>query len=299
MKILVLGATGNLGRITTSLLASKYPDIGLRLASHREEGRAALRETYPGAEVIDADWYRPKTLEPAFRDVDKALMVTPDFVTDEHQATGNIIEAIGSAGGIAQLVRFIAIPPGFSADQLAHEQLAARGGAAMHSVAKPLLDASGLPVTYVNAAAWLMFNLAWFMAASIKTSRRLIMPAAADFPRHWVSENDVVEVFAKILSDRGKRHVGREYLLTGRGRNTFAQLAGLIGEVLGEPVTYVDGDSELRGMMGDLFPAVMTYLAHEAAEYRNVPETNTIEELLGRPQTSLRQYLEWNRTLFA
>jgi uncharacterized protein YbjT (DUF2867 family) len=299
MKILILGATGNLNRLATALLAGRNPDTQLRLASHREEGRASLRETFPGADVVDADWYQPSSLGAAFQGIDKALMVTPDFLTDEQQATRNVIDAIRSVGGIRQLVRFIAIPPGFVAADLTPEQLATRCGAALHCVAKRMLDASGLPVTYVNAASWIMFNLPWFMASEVKSSRRLIMPSQADAPRQWLSENDIAEVFAKILTDPAARHIGREYLLTGHGRFTFPEVAALIGEVLGEPVTYVDDASELRKSMGDLFPALMTYFTHETLAYRRVPETHTIEELLGHPQITLRQYIEQNRGLFA
>ena len=298
MKVLILGATGNLGRLASIALTDRYPHVQLRLTSHREEGRQSLRAAFPQAEVVEADWYDEPSLLQAVRGVDKVLMVTPDFVTDENRATPNLIRAIKDAGSVSQLVRFIAIPPGFSSKDLTAEQVATRCGAALHTIAKPLLDGSGLPVTYVNAACWIMFNLPWFMAEDVKADRHLLMPAEADAARQWIAETDIAEVFAKILADDAALHVAREYLLTGSRRYTFAQVASLVSEVLGEKVTYVDDDSGVRRAMGDQFPKLMTYFTHETQAYATVPVTHTIEKLLGRPQVTLKQYILSNREAF-
>jgi NAD(P)H dehydrogenase (quinone) len=298
MRILIIGATGNLGRLTASVLAAEHPALKLRLTSHREEGRASLRDAFPNAEVISADWNHEATLRPAIAGVDKILMVTPDFATDESIVTPNMIRAIQAAGGVSQLLRFIAIPPGLTVNDLTPDQLATRCGAALHVVAKPLLDASGLPVTYVNAACWIMFNLPWFMAEDVKASRRLLMPSAADAARQWVSEADIAAVFAKILSDDAARHVGREYLLSGNRRYTFAQVASLLGEAINEKVIYVDDDAGVRRAMGENFPILMTYFSHETQAYSGVPATNTIETLLGRPQITLPDYIAQNKSAF-
>jgi uncharacterized protein YbjT (DUF2867 family) len=298
MRITLLGATGNLARLTATQLSQRNPAIQLRLTSHRIEGRATLREAFPHAEVVAADWYDEATLRDAVAGADSVLMVTPDFSTDEYVVTPNLIRAIKSSSGIKQLVRFIAIPPGLTADDLTLSQRATRCGAALHTIAKPLLDASGLPVTYVNCACWIMFNLPWFMAEEVKLSRSLSMPSVADAARHWVSETDIAAVLAKVLSEDASGHVGREYLLSAERRYTFAQVAALLSEVLGEKVVHIDDDIGVRRAMGGNFPALMTYFTHETQAYSCVPATRTIEELLGRPQVTLREYIEENKGLF-
>jgi NAD(P)H dehydrogenase (quinone) len=299
MKILIIGATGNLGALTAAALTAQHPYVELRLTSHRPEGRRRLRDSFPQAEVIDADWYQPNSLVAAVRGIDKVLVVTPDFTTDEYAATPNLIHALRVAGGGAQVVRLIALPPGFTIDQLTPAQLATCCGAAQHVVAKPLLDASELPVTYVNVAAWIMFNLPWFLAPEIRSSRRLMMPAAADAARQWVAENDVADVFVKILSEPASQHVGREYLLTTPDRRySFPEVAALIGELTGQPITYVDDEAGLRASMGDVLPKLMEYFSHETHAYASVPATRTVEELLARPQLTLRQYIERHLDLF-
>lgn len=298
MRILLLGATGNLARMTATLIAGQLPAGVLRLTSHRATGRDELRAAFPEAEVMTADWQDEASLRKAVEGVDKLLMVTPDFYTDESTATPNLIRAVKDAGGTCEIVRFIAIPPGFTAAQLSPEQLATRCGAALHVVAKPLLDASGLRVTYVNAACWIMFNLRWFLAEDVKATRRLLMPAVADAARHWVSEGDIAAVLAKVLVDPPGVHAGREYLLTGATRYTFRDLAALLSGQVGELVAYVDDDSTLRRVMGEGFPALMTYFTHETVAYRDVPSVDTVATLLGREQVSLPAYIAANIDLF-
>lgn len=297
-KVLILGATGNIGGLTAQALAIKYPDVNLRLTSSRDSGCDLLRAFHPQAEVFKVDWYDPGTLPAAFKGVDKVFIVSPDFYTDESIVTPNLINAIKEAASISQVLRFISLPPGLTAEQLEPEILATHCGANLSVIAKPLFDASGLPMTYLNAASWLMFNVAWFLAAEIKEKRRLAMPVGTHASRLWLSENDVAAAAAKILATDVSAHVGQEYLVTGTERIDFAELAELVSEVIGEKVAFVDDDKPLRAATGESFELLMTYFRHETRDYANVPVTNTLEQLIGRPPLSLRDYLAANRELF-
>jgi uncharacterized protein YbjT (DUF2867 family) len=298
-KILILGATGNLGGLTAQALLTHRPAASIRLISSRAAGCSGLRERFPQCEIAQADWYDTPSLSAATAGVDRVFVVTPDFATDESMVTPNIIRAVRAAGTVRQVVRLIAIPPGLTQADLSAEVRATLIGAAIHTVAKPLLDASGLPLTYVNVPCWIMFNLPWFLAEDVKSRRRIAMPAKSDAARLWVSEADIAAVAAKVLSDRAEEHTGQEYRLTGDRRYTFAQLAELLSVVLGERVTYVDEDASLRRIMGEHFPALMTYFSHETRDYLSVPVTDTIRRLLGRPPVALQEYIEANRALFS
>lgn len=299
IKTLILGATGNLGSATAKAVTADYPGVALRLASSRAEGCEKLRVCFPDAEIVQADWYDPVSLLEAVTGVDKVFIVTPDFTTDELVVTPNIINAIKRAGGVLQVIRFIAIPPGLTSADLAPEFLATRAGANLHTLAKPLLDESGLPMTYINAACWIMFNLPWFVGADVSSHREVVMPAITDAPRLHLSELDIASVAAKIIADDADKHMGQEYLITGSERIDYQQLTELLSEVLGETVTYVDSDRTLRANLGEHFDAVMTYFRHEVVAYSDVPVTDTVRQLTGRPTTTLREYLMLNKSLFA
>jgi uncharacterized protein YbjT (DUF2867 family) len=253
---------------------------------------------FPAAQVVQADWNDLDSLRPAMQGIDRVLIVTPDFSTDETIVTANIVAAARSSGRIQQLLRLIAIPPGLTAQKLSPAERATRCGAALHTVAKPILESSGLPVTFLNVPCWIMFNLPWFLAEDVKARQRLAMPAKSDAARLWVSEEDIAAVAARLLTDPPDVHVGEEYRLTGAVRYTYAGLADLLSEVLGERILYVDDDSTLKRVMGERFDTLMTYFQHETRDYGCVPVSDTVSRLLGRPQVSLEGYLKANKQLF-
>lgn len=295
-RVLILGATGNIGALAANRLIRE--NVILRLVSSRESGVKSLRERFPTAEVLQADWYDPVSLKAAMRGVDRLLIVTPDFVTDETLVTPNIIDAVREADGVSQIVRLSAMPPGLKATDLSQEVLATRCGAAQHMVAKPLLDASGLPMTYLNVACWIMFNLSWYLAEPVKTKQQLLMPAVTDARRRWVSEEDIADVIARILTDKPAKHVGQDYLMTGAEQFDYKDVARLLSDVTGKTITYVDDDSMLRASMGDHFDAVMTYYTHESRDYLSVPASDAKLKIMGVSQTTLPEYLAQNLALF-
>jgi len=295
-RVLILGATGNIGALAASRLIRE--NVILRLVSSRESGAELLRERFPTAEVLQADWYDPVSLRAAMRGVDRLFIVTPDFVTDETVVTPNIIDAVQDAGGISQIVRLSAMPPGLEVTDVSQEVLATRCGAAQHMLAKPLLDASGLPITYLNVACWIMFNLSWYLAEPVKAKQQLLMPAVTDALRRWVSEEDIADVVTRILTDRPEDHVGQDYLMTGADQFDYKDVARLLSDVTGKTITYVDDDSMLRASMGDHFDAVMTYYTHESRDYVSVPASDAKLKILGVRQTTLPEYLAQNIAMF-
>lgn len=295
-KVLILGATGNIGALAADRLVRE--NVSLRLVSSRESGVKSLRERFPSAEVLQADWYDPASLKAAMRGVDRLFIVTPDFVTDETVVTPNIIDAVREAGSVSQIVRLTAMPPGLKAIDISREVLATRCGAAQHMVAKPLLDASGLPITYLNVACWIMFNLSWYLAEPVKTQQQLLMPAVTDARRRWVSEEDIADVIARILTDTPEDHIGQDYLMTGAEQFDYKDVAQLLSDVTGKTITYVDDDSMLKASMRDYFDTLMTYYTHESRDYLSVPASDAKLKILGVRQTTLSEYLAQNIAMF-
>jgi NAD(P)H dehydrogenase (quinone) len=288
-KTLILGATGRLSSLTADLLFKASPG-SLRLATSREAGLGGLRDRYPGAEVVQADWNERSSVVAAMEGVSRLLVVTPDWVTDENLVTANIIAAAKAAGSIELLVRLLAMPPQWTVADVSPEYLATGIGASHHMIARPLLDASGVPVCYVNVPAWYMSNLPWFAATEVRTNRRIVLPAATDAGRMWVSEDDIVAVFAKILTEPASRHVGQEYVLTSEPY-TWADVARIFSEQLGAPVAYVDGDTTIREVFGDRLDTLMFYMETESRMYAAVSHRETILQLLGRPQQTMGDYI--------
>ena len=70
-KVLILGATGNLGGLTAQALLAHQPAPRLRLVSSRAAGCSVLRERFPQCEIVEADWYDAASLSVAAAGVDR------------------------------------------------------------------------------------------------------------------------------------------------------------------------------------------------------------------------------------
>lgn len=296
-KTLIFGATGNLGGLTAGLLHGSSPDT-LRVSTSREPGLSRLERRFPNAEAVLCDWNDRASLVKALDGVSRLLVIPPDFMTNENRVTPNIIAAAREVGSVEQIVRFLGMPPTMTLEQTPPEYVATRCGAGLHVVAKHHLDASGLPVTYVNVPTWIMFNLALFVATDVKPRRRISMPAWSDSARMWVSERDIAQVFAHVLTDPVTDHVGREHVLTSPDRYTYADVAGIFSEVLDDDVTYVDDDSTLRASMGDAFEGMQTYLRCEHGTYDDLEHNPGITDLLGRSPQTLSEYINARKETF-
>ncbi|MBN3818731.1 NmrA family NAD(P)-binding protein [Paraburkholderia sp. Se-20369] len=294
-KVLILGATGNIAGIAAKLL-SENTEISLRLASSRAEGLAKLKEQYPQCEVVQADWHDVDSLKAAFQGVHRVMVNVPDFLTDETIVTPTIVAAARSTPSLEQLVRLIALDPDFCVSKMTKEWLATRGGSALSYVAKPILDASGLPVTYVNVVSWIGFNLIGMAAEDVKLHRR--MPFYADAPRSWLAEQDIAEIFAKILAEGPTRHLGQHYVITGPHKYWFNDVARMLSDEVGAEVKWIDTPDKLHELMGPLGDTAITYFQHEQKGWDKLPITNTAKELLGREPMSLREYIHLNREFF-
>lgn len=296
-KTLIFGATGNLGGQTAALLHEAAPET-LRVSTSREGGLRKLVRRFPEAEAVVCDWNDEASVVAALDGVSRVLVVPPDMMTDEYVVTPNIINAVRKVGTVEMVLRFIGMPPDLTLEQTPQEYLDTRCGAGLHVLAKHHLDASELPVAYVNVPAWIMFNLGLFVATGVKPQRQIVMPADTDSARMWVSEGDIATVLAKVLTDPVADHVGKEHLLTSPDRHTYGDVAGTFSEVLGETVTYVDDDSGLRSAMGEAFDTMRTYLSCERGSYDDLKHDPAITELLGRPQETLRDYIRTHQEAF-
>ncbi|WP_246688613.1 NmrA family NAD(P)-binding protein [Mesorhizobium sp. CU2] len=291
--ILILGATGNIAAPVARELAAK-DDVRLRLTSRSEAGRDKLRAEFPGAEIMSADWLDKTSLDRAFDGIHGALMVTPDF-TDEVTAVANVLAAAKGSPVFEHLVRLIAIPP-IAKEDMTEEWLRTNAGVAMHWMAMEAFRGTDIPITFVNVPTWTDFHLVTAGAQSVRERREL--PMKGDAARLWISEDDMGEVFAKILREGPKQHVGRTYVLTGPMRHRFGEIAEMISDEIGEKVTWVESDESFKLALGEHAEALTTYARYSSKHAEKQQHTKTLEELLGRAPTTLREYIARYRASF-
>jgi len=173
-----------------------------------------------------------------------------------------------------------------------------------HWLGEQALNWSGLPVVHVRATVFLQnfFFSAW-AAESIARDGTIRLPfgTARTSP---VDARDVAEVVAAILASPAA-HVGKVYELTGPRSQDMHAVAAEYSDALGRPVTYVDvpleqwREQELRrrDLPEHLFEHLLTMASlHAAGRYDRL--THDVESVIGRPATSIRDYVAQHADLF-
>ncbi|MGW0036509.1 NmrA family NAD(P)-binding protein [Gordonia sp. NPDC003376] len=304
-RVLVFGANNHIGGPCAELIARTSPTTSLRLVTSKPEVIPVLQAKFPGAEVVLADYLDLPSLVTAFDEVDGCFVVTPDFM-DEQTAMTNVVAAARHHGRLRHLVRLVADPIGMTLDRVPKALIEFDGGgtAVQHLKARAVLDSSGLPITYINNAAYFMDNFLTFFAAPIQLHRTLVVPRNRRMA--FLDTTDTGECAASILLSDNARHIGQIYHLdNGHDVMRFDEVAQLATEVLGVPIEYDGTDEAFERHCGDGLrayigsdDAVEYYLHYFQFEQDNETvwrKSDIVEYLTGRRARRLEEWLTAHR----
>ncbi len=119
-----------------------------------------------------------------------------------------------------------------------------------------------------------------------------------------VTAEDIARVVAGILDDP-EPHAGQCYVITGPKNMKPAEMAEVLAEVLGKPVTYVNLPiEEWRTILVEKvgFPEpLVAHLAAVAQDYQDgvfTGVTDVVERIGGRPPQSLADFVRANEREF-
>jgi uncharacterized protein YbjT (DUF2867 family) len=260
MRILVTGATANIGRmVVDELLDLGADDVR---AFTVDPARAALP---PGVDVVTGFFNRPDTVAAALDGVDR-MYLAPHIPT-----AAGVCRAAAEAG-----VRHIV-------------DLAGAKGQHWQAI-EDAVEACGVPFTHLEPGEFMANTTSW--AAQIRAGDE-VRDAWGDAAGAPIAQEDVAAVAARVLLS-GDHH-GRSYEMTGPETISRRQQVAAIGAELGRRLTYVEltGDAatahfrELMGEFGDWYLDGLAQLAEHPQSA--VP---TVAALLNRPAMN---YAEWVR----
>ena len=224
-QILVTGATGIVGgEVVRQLYARGTPPIAL---VHSADKAPALEGTC--AEVRVADLRDEAAVGVALGGVDKLFMLTP--VTPDQVAIGQTLVRLAADAGVQRIVKLSFI----GADREPGVLLSR-----WHREMERAIEDSGVPWTFVRPAGFMQM-MAGFYGATISAQGMFFMPCG-EAAVCKVDTRDVAAVATSALLDDGWE---RQALTpTGPEALTYHQLAALMAEASGRPVTYVDVPEE-------------------------------------------------------
>jgi uncharacterized protein YbjT (DUF2867 family) len=275
-KILVVGATGNVGSGVLEALVDRGADV--RGLAHSEEGAAAVREA--GAEAAVGELTSPGSLDGAFEGADAAFVVTRGMKNQVEMA-GNAVEAAKRAG-VGRIVRLSAFVPEPAQDTILGRQ---------HREIDELVERSGVPYTILRPTFWMQNIMG---AAQTVGADGVMYWPFGDGRAGMIDVRDVVDVASEALTSDG--HAGATYTLTGPASISMHDVATTLSGALGKPVAYVDvpvaaAVESMVGMgmpqfMADTFGELFVNFASNGADR----STEDVEKVTGHPARSIEQF---------
>ena len=152
------------------------------------------------------------------------------------------------------------------------------------------IRASGMEFTFLRDSFYLDF------LPALAGEDGVIRGPAGDGLVGAVARSDIAAVAVSVLQDLDS-HVGQTYNLTGREALTLSEAASIITEVTGKRTTYVEETLEeayesrasYNAPAWELDAWVSTYTAIAQGELALI--TGTVEDLVGQPALTLREFL--------
>jgi uncharacterized protein YbjT (DUF2867 family) len=281
--VLVTGATGRVGRVVVDLLVDA--GVPVRALTHRSEAAATLPDD---VEAVPGDLTVPDSLEAGLRGVDTVFLVW----TAPPATAAAVVERLATH---VRRVVFLSAP-----HQTPHPFFQQPNPmAVLYADIERLLAAAGLETTFIRPGMFASNALFWW-APTIRAGHALRWPygGAETAP---VDDRDVAAVAARTLYQDG--HAGGDHVLTGPESLSQEEQVGIIGDVLGRPVTFeeLSPDEFRRETEGGWpRPAVdMLLAAWGATMGRPAYMTSTVSDILGSPPRSFRQWVTDHAAAFS
>jgi uncharacterized protein YbjT (DUF2867 family) len=267
-KILVIGATGNIGRHVVT---------GLRERGAAVRALSRNPRLPDGVEAAQGDLTRPDSLHSALSGVDTVFLLWPFLSSD---GAREVVDVIAGHARRVVYVSALSVTDGRSPEENG-----------VWGQVEDAIRASTLEWTILRPGGFATNTLSW--ADAIRAGQPVRIPFA-QAGRSLIDERDIADVAVLALTEDG--HTGRVYPLTGPGVLTQAEQVRIIAEVVGQPARVADIPAEEA--RADMLTWADPAFADAALAYWETlvdtpePVLNNVQEITGRPA---RTFAEWAR----
>jgi NAD(P)H dehydrogenase (quinone) len=281
MRVVVSGASGQLGRLVTEQLLGALPSEEIILVSRVPNAVAEFEAL--GCEVRYGDFDEPASLKDAFSGGDRLLLISTNSIgrrTMQHRAALHGAEQ----AGIQHVVYTSSTNPvaGHPLGRAVDE----------NRETEELLHASSLAFTVLRNAAYAELQVP---LGAISVTYGKLLTNAGDGRVAPISRSDCAAAAVAALTGDG--HAGQTYEITGPEALTQADVARVLTDVTSRPVKVVaTGDRRLMWTLGrlgtpkPLARAIVDLGIATREGYFDVVDPS-FEQLTGRPARTLREVL--------
>lgn len=284
-KILITGATGQLGRAAVNELLQKVNSNDISVLVRNPEKAEDLKAK--GVKVIKGDYNDYASLVAAFKGVDKLYFVSSSDVMNRFAQHQNVVKAAVEAG-----VRHIIYTSAQRTSEDGTSPIALVADA--HWQTDNLIKQSGLTYTILKHGLYADI-LPMFMGDKVIETGTIFLPAG-DGKASYASRNDLAAAGAIVLTTEG--HENKVYEFGGPVSYSFYDIAGILSELSGKTIQYVSPSVEVYseqlksfGVPDQAIQGAATFCVAIAQGEFDYP-SGDLERFLGRKPETVKEFLK-------
>jgi NAD(P)H dehydrogenase (quinone) len=283
-KILVTGATGQLGKEVVNALLKKVnaSDISVLV---RDAAKAEELKT-KGVDVRIGNYNDHSSLVNAFKGIDKLYFVSSSEMQNRGLQHETVVKAAKEAN-----VKQVVYTSYQRKNETASSPIAAVGEG--HLAAEEALKKSGMAYTILKHGLY-MDMLPIFMGEKVLENG--IYQPAGEGKTAYALRKDMAEAGAVILTGEG--HENKIYEIAAGKAYNYPEIAGIMKHITGKEISYVSptGEEYIKTLTAAGVPAEFAGMFAgfgEAIKQGEFEDTsNMLENLLGRKPVTMEDYLQ-------
>ncbi|MHA7130139.1 NmrA family NAD(P)-binding protein [Algoriphagus namhaensis] len=286
-KVLITGATGNIGRELVRFLAQEDADLQLTCAVQDIGQARKLFADLHALQYVSFDFEDQASCTAAFEQVEILFLLRPPHISQVDRVFRPLLQ-IAKNQGIRKVV-FLSVQGVENSSVIPH-----------HKIEKLIQE---LEFEYIFVRpGYFMQNLITSLLPEIREESQITLPAGrAKF--NWIDARDIGEAAAKLIADFD-RYKNKPYVITGSENLSFEEVCQMMSEVLERKIHYRSINpihfflKKKKEGLPAAFAGVMTIL-HFLPRLQTEPQIHPdFEQVVGRKPTMLREFLEREKLLF-
>lgn len=287
MKILISGATGNVGLEVIKALAALDHQHDIYAGLRDLQKREAALDSFPVVKQMEFDFDKIDRFQTYLNGIDVLFLLRPPHISDVKKHFQPLIDAAKVEG--VQHIVFLSVQGAETSVIIPH-----------HKIEK-LIVQSGIGYTFLRPA-YFMQNFSTTLLKDITTKNRVFLPAGkAKF--NLIDVKDVGKVAAKILIEPDE-YKNQVYELTNAEQLDFESMCTILSKGIGRKIQFVSPNlisfflQKRKESVPLPFIFVMVMLHYLPRFQKTLPTTDWVEKLLGRLPNTFNEFVERERSLW-